>query len=196
MKREKERDDLDVLADRLYATSGREAADKANRKVFKFLFALLLIGSAAWMLYLYLTNALRIDTLAESAFIIVAIAGVITLGFVNEWYAFGVRAGMANIMLRKVSRDMAFNDRAWTVTMRQGDNSKCYSAMNEDERRLFHLSIAIGLIRPSTLLSKKDLAALVEARSAEDIKAALLESKSIIDIDSIASKLSKVKTNK
>lgn len=184
----------DKMVEKLFLLSGRDAVERVNKKVFTLLWAITLISTILYWVYLYMSGSLNIATISESLIVVVGISALEVIGLINGWYGVGIRAGMANAILRKVSRDMVFENTEWTVTMKDGDNKKRYAAMNQDELKLFHLSLAIGLIKASPLLSKSDLNAVVDSGSKEDVVEALRASPVIIDINNLAARLAKLKT--
>lgn len=184
----------DKMVEKLFLLSGRDAVERVNKKVFTLLWVITLISTILYWVYLYMSGSLNIATISESLIVVVGIFALEVIGLINGWYGVGIRAGMANAILRKVSRDMVFENTEWTVTMKDGDNKKRYAAMNQDELKLFHLSLAIGLIKASPLLSKSDLNAVVDSGSKEDVVEALRASPVVIDINNLAARLAKLKT--
>lgn len=188
--------ELDKLAERIFKSSGPQMVAAGNKKAFKVVSIIIFVATLLWITFLYFNHSLNIATVSEAAILLVGIVALLMLAFTNDVFGKFTRKSMANIVLKKVSRDISIKNMDGIISIKDDGHLKIYRDMNNDELIIFHMAVAVGIVRASDLFSYNTLDALIDASSAADVQKTLTRCDIHIDINHLAKTLSNISNSK
>ena len=189
-------EELDRLADRIFKASGPQMVAAANKKILKSLLIVISVAALLWITFLFFNHSLNIATISEASILLVGVVALVMLAFTNDIFGKFTRKSMANIVLKKVSRDISIKNMDGIISIKDDGHLKIYRDMNNDELIIFHMAVAVGIVKASDLFSYNTLDALIDASSAADVQKTLTRCDIHIDINHLAKTLSNISDSK